>query len=59
MLKKEANSHKRIWKKGFDHYRQIYDNSTGIRARTTGILHGSTAKRELKTEQILLPLPSL
>jgi hypothetical protein len=59
MLKKEAHSHKKIWKKRFDHYRQIYDNSTGIKARTTGILHGGSARHELKTEPKLLPLPSL
>jgi hypothetical protein len=59
LLKKELKSHRKMWKKRFDHYRQIYDNSSGIKARTTGILQGSTAKRELKTEQRLLPLPSL
>lgn len=59
MLKKEAHSHKKIWKKRFDHYRQIYDNSTGIRTRTTGILHGASARHELKQEPKLLPLPSL
>ena len=59
MLKKELTSHKKMWKKRFDHYRQIYDNSSGIKSRTTGILHGSTAKRELRAEQKLLALPAL
>lgn len=59
MLKKEAKSHKKIWKQRIDHYRQIHDNSTGIKARTTGILLGGSAKHELKSEPKLLPLPSL
>lgn len=59
MLKKEAHSHKKIWKKRFDHYRQIHDNTTGIKSRTTGILHGGSARHELKSEPKLLPLPSL
>ena len=59
MLKKELNSHKKTWKKRFDHYKQIYDNSSGIKAQTAGILQGSTAKRELRIEQKLLPIPSL
>jgi hypothetical protein len=59
MLKKESKNHRKIWKKRFDHYRQIYDNSTGIKARTTGILQGSPMRHELKSEPKLLPLPSL
>ena len=46
-------------KRRFDHYRQIYDNSEGIKARTTGILLGTAIKRELNVERKLLPLPSL
>lgn len=59
MLKKEAHSHRKIWKKRFDHYRQIHENSTGIKVRTTGILHGGPARHELNSESKLLPLPSL
>lgn len=59
LLKKELTSHKKMWKRRFDHYRQIYDNSSGIKARTTGILHGGSARHELKSEPKLLPLPSL
>jgi hypothetical protein len=59
LLKKELKSHKKMWKRRFDHYRKIYDNSSGIRARTTGILHGGAARHELKSEPKLLPLPSL
>lgn len=59
MLKKELKSHRKMWKRRFDHYRQIYDNSAGIKARTTGILQGGSAKQELRPEPKLLPLPSL
>lgn len=59
LLKKELKSHKKMWKRRFDHYRQIYDNSEGIKARTTGILLGTATKRELNVERKLLPLPSL
>jgi hypothetical protein len=59
LLKKELKSHKKMWKRRFDHYRQIYDNSTGIKARTSGILHGGSARQEFRSEPKLLPLPSL
>lgn len=59
LLKKELRSHKKMWKRRFDHYKQIYDNSNGIKARTTGILHGGAARHELKQGTKLLPLPSL
>jgi len=59
LLKKELKSHKKMWKRRFDHYRQIYDNSTGIKTRTTGIVQGVSARHELKSEPKLLPLPSL
>ena len=59
MLKKELNGHKKTWKRRFDHYRKIYDNSSGIKTRTAGILHGATGRHELKSEPKLLPLPSL
>lgn len=59
LLKKELKSHRKMWKRRFDHYRQIYDNSNGIKAQTAGILQGSTPRRELKAEPKLLPLPSL
>ena len=44
MLKKELAGHRKMWKHRFDHYRQIYDNSTGIKAHTTGILNGGSPK---------------
>ena len=59
LLKKELRSHRKTWKRRFDHYRQIYDNSTGIKAHTTGILNGGSPRRQLKPETRLLPLPSL
>jgi hypothetical protein len=59
LLKKELRTHRKIWKRRFDHYRQIHANSSGIKAWTAGILQGSTARHELKPEEKLLPLPSL
>jgi hypothetical protein len=59
MLKKEVTSHNKLWKRRFDHYRQTHANSSGIKTQTSGILHGSTAKRYLKAEPKLLPLTSL
>jgi hypothetical protein len=59
MLKKEVNSHKKSWKRRFDHYRQIHANSSGIKTRTSGLLHGVSDGRELKLEPKLLPLPLL
>jgi len=59
MLKKEVTSHNKLWKRRFDHYRQIHANSSGIKTQTSGILHGSTARRYLKAEPKLLPLTSL
>lgn len=59
LLKKELNSHKKMWKRRFDHYRQIYGNSTRIKTRATTILSGGSPKHELKPEPKLLPLSSL
>lgn len=59
LLKKEFAGHKKMWKRRFDHYRQIYDNSAGIKVRTTAILNGGSPKHELKPQPKLLPLPSL
>ncbi len=59
LLKKELNSHKKVWKKRFDHYSRIYGNASGIKARTAAIVQGSSGKKELKFDQKLLPLPSM
>jgi len=59
MLKKELVSHKKSWKRRFDHYRQIHANSSGIQAGTREILSGHTHRRQVKLESRLLPLPSL
>lgn len=56
LLKKEFAGHKKMWKRRFDHYRQIYYNSAGIKAHTTAILSGGSSRHELKTEPKLLPL---
>jgi hypothetical protein len=59
LLKKEFAGHKKMWKRRFDHYRQIYDNSALIKTRTATILSGGSSRHELKPEPKLLPLPSL
>ena len=57
LLKKEFKSHKKTWRRRFDHYRQIHANSSGIRVRTAGILQGLPTRRELRPEQKLLTMP--
>lgn len=59
LLKKEIHNHKKTWKRRFDHYRRIHQNSDGIQVRTAGILNGSSARHALRSETKLLPLPAI
>jgi hypothetical protein len=60
LLKKESQTHRKLWKTRFEHYREIHEHSTRLKARTTWILRGDAAGRiTVRPEPKLLPLATL
>jgi hypothetical protein len=60
MLKKELLNHRAVWKRRFDHYRQIHGHSVRLKAQTGAILQGDRASRiDLHSQPKLLPPATL
>lgn len=59
LLKKEVNSHKKIWRARYDHYLQLHVNSTELSQSTTSIVRCGKPIRQVKGGPKALPPPSI
>jgi hypothetical protein len=52
MLKKEIDSHKKIWRDRFSHYQSIQENINRLESNISSILRGLPEEEEVKLPKI-------